>query len=102
MPAAELPYSDEAVVEEEAERAGPDGEALLEALRDDGADRGLRAGARAAVVVLPQLRRPRRAHHAAQQHGRHRHQRRAAQEEDEETTAAGSRHCRLPLGLEPR
>jgi hypothetical protein len=83
-----LYYPDEAVVEEEAERAGPDGEALLEALRDDGAHRGLRARARAAVVVLPQLG-TRRTDDAAHQH---QHQddgdRRAAQQQD----AAGCRH----------
>ena len=68
-------------MEEEAERAWADGEALLEALRDDGAHGGLGAGARAAVVVLPQLR-PRGPGDAQRQDGDREHQ-----------EAAGSRHC---------
>jgi hypothetical protein len=51
-----LAYPDEAVVEEEAERAGRHGEALLDVLRDHGTNGGLGARAAAAVVVLPELR----------------------------------------------
>jgi hypothetical protein len=84
-----LAYPDEAVVEEEAERAGRHGKALLEVLRDDRPYRRLRARAAAAVVVLTELG-GRGVHDAGQSdHGDE-----SGSPAEELLAAAGTRHCR--------